>query len=167
MLSAVSRLSIKSQYRFSRLRFPLIPNLYRLLVHFEFFFFFAFFFLTLKIMTHKSQDEWHIHISTGPLSTWLKLNSSLVIKEHVYFCAASHKHLGTEESSCWSFGRVMRSNICLTWDSSCSAVWAAVRPSTEKTCCFNGCSMWFSIVLLKYARHSLKQTPFGWEHMLL
>lgn len=130
-------------------------------------FFFKLFFLTLKIMTHKSQDKWHIHISTGPLSTWLKLNSSLVIKDHVYFCAASHKHLGTEESSCWSFGRVMRSNFCLTWDSSCSAVWTAVRPSTAKPCCFNGCSMQFSIVILKYARQSLKQTSFGWEHMLL
>ena len=34
-------------------------------------------------------------------------------------------------------------------------------------CCCHGRSTWFSTVLLKYARHSLKETLSGWEHMLL
>ncbi len=45
-------------------------------------------------------------------------------------------------------------------------IWTADRPiqhpvsSTTKPCCCNSCSMWFSIVLLKY-------TSSGGEHMLL
>ena len=39
-------------------------------------------------------------------------------------------------------------------------VWTAVRPvqHLDSPCCRDGCSMCFSIVLLKYARSSLKET---------
>lgn len=37
----------------------------------------------------------------------------------------------------------------------------------SKPCCCNRCSVWFNIVLLQYARPSLKTLLSGWEHMLL
>ena len=52
-------------------------------------------------------------------------------------------------------------------------VWTAGRSvqhldsSPAKPCCCYGCSVWFSIVLLKYARPSLREMLSGWEHLLL
>jgi len=82
------------------------------------------------------------------------------------------KHLGTEETSCWTFGRGMLSHSCPIEDSSCSAVldvfrwwniWTAGRSvqqldsSATKPRCWNRSRMWFNFVLLKYARPSLKK----------
>lgn len=100
-------------------------------------------------------------------------------------------HLGSEETNCWSFGGGMSSHSCLMQESESSffslpellfddrpnafcwwKVWTAGRPvqhldsSTVKSSCCDGCSMWFSNVLLKYARTFQKETMSGWEHML-
>ena len=91
-----------------------------------------------------------------------------------------------EETSSWSFSRGTSSHSCLIQDSGCSTVWTFVisfydapnvfywwkvwtadRPvqhldsSPVKLCCCDGCSMWFSIVLLIYPRSSLKTMLYG------
>jgi len=79
------------------------------------------------------------------------------------------KHLATEETSCWTSGRGTLSHSCLI---NISIYWTvkhqmfSVGVSTMKPCCCNACSVWFSIVVLNYARLSLKKTS-EWEHILL
>ena len=45
--------------------------------------------------------------------------------------------------------------------------WTSWTLSPSKPCCCDGCSMWLSIVLLKYAKLSRKEMLSGWEHLLL
>ena len=84
------------------------------------------------------------------------------------------KHLGTEETSCWTFWKrnvvpflsdrgflgllCCILNVFRWWN-----IWTAGRSvqqldsSTMKPCCCKRCRMWFNFVLLKYARPSLKK----------
>ena len=106
----------------------------------------------------------------GNISTFFTLIAATHLKKvragDVYNCVASSlflcKHLGSEQISCWSFGRGILSHSCLMHYSSCSILMGldcrqTISAPRLQPCHCDGCSMWFSIILLKYARPSLKE----------
>lgn len=119
-----------------------------------------------------SNNTWKKEINIRPApETLFKLRKRTIlwkILTLILFCVvypllltAACKHQGTEETSCWTFARGMSSRSCLLFHDvptvfSWWKVWTACRTlqhpdcSTMKSCCCNRCSMWFSIVLLKY-----------------
>ena len=92
------------------------------------------------------------------------------------------KHLGAEETSCWSFGRGTLSHSCLKEDSSCSAIPGLLwfyfvfavgesldyrRPVQHPDSVAKMQYVVQHCFFLKYAEPSLNKTSFGQEHMLL